>query len=371
MARIEATYRIHGDARSIDSRARAISIEQTVEVPLEAIREERILREVAGAVLAIEAAGTDLFDVTIGYDPLTGGGEPAQFLNVLFGNSSLQPNVELIDFTVPDSLIGSLFAGPQFGLAGIRERFAIPERPITATALKPMGLRTEELARLCATFARAGIDIIKDDHGLADQSTAPFKERVLACRRAVADVESETGHRARYFPNLSGTPAVLHDRLAFARDAGVDGLLMAPMLIGLPVFHELVAGAGLPVLAHPAFGGALRIAPECLFGKLFRLFGADASIFPNYGGRFSYSSGTCRRIAENLRDPAPGLRAALPAPAGGMSLERVDEIIDFYGSDVILLIGGSLLMTGDILARSRALVDGVRARHEATLSSEG
>lgn len=37
---------------------------------------------------------------------------------------------------------------------------------------------------LAGTFARAGLDIIKDDHGIADQARAPFAERVVACQRA-------------------------------------------------------------------------------------------------------------------------------------------------------------------------------------------
>ena len=41
-----------------------------------------------------------------------------------------------------------------------------------------MGLPAHALADLAYQFALGGIDIIKDDHGLADQSFAPFKERV-------------------------------------------------------------------------------------------------------------------------------------------------------------------------------------------------
>ena len=41
--------------------------------------------------------------------------------------------------------------------------------------------------------------------------------------------------------------------------------------------------------AHPTLAGAARIAPPLLFGKLFRLLGADAVVFPNHGGRFGYS----------------------------------------------------------------------------------
>jgi len=125
-------------------------------------------------------------------------------------------------------------------------------------------------------------------------------------------------------------------------------VLFAPMLAGIPVLHELVRDhLRVPVLAHPALAGALRIAPSLLLGKLFRIFGADASIFPNHGGRFSYSPATCRGIANCLRTDIRGTRASLPVPAGGMSVERVPEMLEFYGKDAMLLIGGALLAAGD------------------------
>ena len=44
----------------------------------------------------------------------------------------------------------------------------------------------------------------------------------------------------------------------------------------------------------------------------------------------------------------------LPVPAGGMRLERVDEIVGAYGPDTMLLIGGDLLRAGDALAERAA-----------------
>jgi ribulose-bisphosphate carboxylase large chain len=33
----------------------------------------------------------------------------------------------------------------------------------------------------------------------------------------------------------------------------------------------------------------------------------------------------------------------VPVPAGGMTTDRVREMLDFYGTEVMLLIGGALL----------------------------
>jgi len=66
-------------------------------------------------------------------------------------------------------------------------------------------------------------------------------------------------------------------------------------------------------------------------------------VFPNYGGRFGYSPDTCRALARAASDQREGLRPTVPVPAGGMSTDRVREMLDFYGADVMLLIGGALL----------------------------
>ena len=99
---------------------------------------------------------------------------------------------------------------------------------------------------------------------------------------------------------------------------------------------------------------ASRGAPPLLFGKIFRLLGADAPIFVNYGGRFAYPPAECAALAAAARAPWGDLRPALPAPAGGMRLDRVDELLAFYGPDTMLLIGGNLLLAEGEALLSRA-----------------
>jgi ribulose-bisphosphate carboxylase large chain len=140
--------------------------------------------------------------------------------------------------------------------------------------------------------------------------------------------------------------------------------MVSPMLIGLPFLNELVGEIGMPVLAHPAFGGSLRIAPAALLGKLFPLYGADAVIFPNAGGRFSFSREACAGIAGALRAPGAGMAPAFPVPAGGMKVESMASVMGFYGADTVLLVGGSLLDTPDrdaLLSRSRKFVEAVHS----------
>ena len=111
----------------------------------------------------------------------------------------------------------------------------------------------------------------------------------------------------------------------------------------------------------PSFGGATRILPELLYGKLFPLYGADAAIFANFGGRFAYSKETCRNIADALTVPdEPGLLPTLPMPAGGIKYQHVSDVLKFYGTEVILLIGGGLYEAGDDSALYARAVEFVR-----------
>jgi ribulose-bisphosphate carboxylase large chain len=170
---------------------------------------------------------------------------------------------------------------------------------------------------------------------------------------AIAAAVRAAGTRTTYLPSLSGDLDALRAQVRIARDEGLDAVLAAPMVIGLPAFHALVRGfPDVAFMAHPAMAGAARIAPPLLLGTLFRLFGADATVFPNHGGRFGYSPATCRALAEAARRPHGGLAPTVPVPAGGMTLDRVDEMLDFYGPDTMPLIGGDLLAARDRLAEA-------------------
>jgi len=365
---VHATYRIHAAAAEIDGIAQALALEQSVEVPLQALGGLSLSADVVGRVLTVAEAGPGAFDVTLGLAEATMGGSVAQTVNMLFGNCSLLPHVELRDVQFTPAL-AARFGGPRFGVAGLRERLGVHGRPLACAAIKPQGLPVAELAALAERFALAGIDVIKDDHGLADQGYSPFAERVRACQRAVERAERASGRRILYAPSLVGAPAQLLEFARVVQGEGVGMVLLAPALLGLPVFHELVQQhLQVPVLAHPSYAGATRVAPPLLLGTLFRLLGADAVIFPNHGGRFAYSRSTCQGIAQAAAGPLHGLAAALPVPAGGMTVERVPELRAEYGQDCMLLVGGSLLVGGDVSARTRAFTAAVAEPHTARMT---
>ncbi len=344
---ISVTYMIsHANPEKI---AGEIALEQTVEMPRAAVSNEQILSEITGRVISIEKHEGSGCIANISYPASVSNFEIPQFLNLLYGNISFKPGIRIVGLDLPEEFLLA-FRGPRFGIEGIRKLLGVFNRPLVSTALKPMGSTAEDLAHMCYRFALGGIDIIKDDHGLADFPFCPFRDRVAACMHAINRAQRETGKKTLYFPNITGRFEKILDDVDFAVSEGVGGILISPFLVGFDCVRHIAENEtiGKPVMSHPAFCGSLfsgagtGIAPEIVLGTLFRLIGIDSSVYPNYGGRFSFTKETCSLIAASLRGHLGHMRPALPTPAGGIDLKNIADVVHFYGNDIILLIGGSL-----------------------------
>ena len=222
--------------------ARGICLEQTVEVSDELLADDDIRGQVVGRIEALEAAGPGRYDAAISYAVETTAGELTQLLNVIFGNSAMQPGIRVLRLDLPPSLLRQ-FKGPRFGREGLRALLGVAERPLLGTALKPMGLSAADLADLAYQLALGGVDIIKEDHGLTDQPFAPFAERVPRCAEAVARANHETGYRCLYAPNVTA-PVGSH-----------PGTCPAGQRLGRGRHHGSAGPGG---LGHPAHAGRGR-----------------------------------------------------------------------------------------------------------------
>lgn len=367
--RLTAAYRLTGSEVQARETALAIAIEQSVEFPRHLLPPGNIADDVVGRLEALERRAHGVWRATLSFAVENTAFELTQLLNALYGNASLFRGVRLERFDLPPSLYARL-PGPRFGPEGLRKRLRVGARPLVATALKPMGLDAEALAVRAGQLAASGIDLVKDDHGLTDQPYAPWRERVARAAAAVAEASARAGHTTLYLPNVTAPTDRLLERAHAARALGAGGLLVSPGVAGFDAMRLLAADGelDLPILAHPSLLGSFVLAEdqgfsfEALFGEVMRLSGADAVIFPSYGGRFPLTPSTCRAIADALAAPLGPLRRALPVPAGGMTVERVAEMVSFYGADVVLLIGGDLFADGpDPSARARRLVERVAA----------
>ncbi len=231
-------------------------------------------------------------------------------------------------------------------------------RPLFSTALKPMGASPEELANMAEAFALGEGDIVKDDHGLIDHSFCPFEERVKRCQEAIERSNAMTGRNTLYFPNILAGNDEIEKQAQFAVRHGVRGVLLSPFLVGPDMIRYLARQYNLIIMAHPAMTGTYfnefrhGITPAILLGTVFRLFGADISVYPNVGGRFSFTHEECKDISKALKSPLGNIKPSFPAPAGGMSLENAGDMAKLYGEDAVFLIGGALHTYSDNLTKS-------------------
>ncbi len=347
--------------------ARDIAEEQTVEIPHEHIPETHFTSGIAGVVESVTAEDDASYRIIIRYRADITAFSIPLFLNVLFGNISLKRGIRITDVKLPWIMMKS-FGGPLEGMDGIREICGVYGRPLLATALKPLGLAASDLARIAGECARAGIDIIKDDHGIVDQHFHPFEERIARVSEAVTAANIQTGRRTLYFPNLCGPVGEIDDQARLAVQHGIKGVLLSPQLLGFDIMRHISRKYNLMIMAHPSFTGTQftmnthGIAPHVLLGRLFRFFGADISVFPSWGGRFWFSREECSRIASALTEPLP-VHGSFPAPAGGMRIERFGEVAEVYGENAVLLVGGALLgRSEDLFSSTIDFLDAIRSR---------
>lgn len=357
--RFRVIYHLTGDEAEARAKAEAICLEQTVEFPGDLVPPGDIRESIIGQLDDLAPVDDQHFAATISYANEIAGAELTQLLNVIFGNSSILPGIRVERLDLSPGIL-ALYKGPRFGQAGLRDVLHAHDRPLLATALKPMGLSPEEMAKMAYQCALGGIDIIKDDHGLADQVFCRYEARVLRCSEAVAKANQETGLHCVYMPNISAPADKMLDRALFAKQAGAGGLMVCPGLTGLDIMRQLADDdlIALPIMSHPAFHGSYVTCPDngishfALYGQMMRLAGADMTVYPNYGGRFSFSRAECRSIVEGSTVPMGDMKTIFPAPGGGMKMERVDDMRAFYGQDVIYLIGGGLHRHSDDLAEN-------------------
>ncbi|MDR0521746.1 MAG: hypothetical protein LBH00_07815 [Planctomycetaceae bacterium] len=358
--RLTVLYRLTGDENTAYSKAKDICTEQTVEFPDSLLPEGAIADQIVGKIEDFRNEKENSFLAAVSYAEEDAAGEFTQFLNVVFGNISIKRGIQVAGL-VPGKNLLKIFPGPKFGIGGLRKILEIPQRPPLFTAVKPMGLSAAGLAKLTAQFAEGGIDIIKDDHGLSNQVFAPFEERVKRCAEAVGEANVRFNRKAVYVPNISAPFEELFDRVHRAKELGAGGVMISPGLTGFDTLRALAAAeTGLPIIAHPTFLGSYvmdhsqGISSGVLFGTLMRLAGADATIFPNYGGRFPLTPDDCLEIVNACRSEQEDMPKIFPCPAGGMELKNIPDMLRHYGKDILILIGSGLFRLGnDLIANIR------------------
>lgn len=365
---IEATT--YEEAKAI---AWSVQVEQTIEFPYDFLWDEDVKAQVVGRLEGLDESRPGFYVARISYGIETTAFEATQLLNVIFGNSSLQPHIWVVDIELPNSLIAH-YGGPRFGVDGLRSLTGVQDRAFLQVVIKPMGLSVDTLAHMCRQYVLGGADVIKDDHGITNQPFAPFKERVARCADVISEANVQSGGHTLYAANVSADGEAILERAYEAKEAGATALMVAPALVGYGWLQRLAAdkNLNLPIISHPAFMGGFAlpgvsgIADYLWMAFLPRLLGADMPIFVSYGGRFTFSKEACQRIHHYCTKPVAGMKAACPSPGGGVTEARLPELLDAYGQDTMFLVGGDMFRRGEDLQENTKVFVNMLRNHVYT-----
>lgn len=380
-----ATYRCHDPKADFHKKAQSIAVGLTVGswTELPAARQKEMEKHL-GQVLSVDVrepgssgggaeAGTERYaDIRIAYPDINFSADIPALLVTVFGKLSMDGAVKLIDLHFSPAFL-SAFAGPKFGIAGVRDLLGVHDRPLLMSIFKSVvGHDLEELGEQFYGQAAGGVDLIKDDEILFENPLTPIDKRVRACMEAAERAREITGQRLLYAVNVTGPASKLADLAKKAIAAGANALLFNVLAYGFDTLRELAADPdiGVPIAAHPALAGAIYPSPHygisasVLLGKLMRLCGADLVLFPSpYGSvvmpkaenmAIRHALVTDRLEPDYIYRPAgssgdagageslPALRTSFPVPSAGIHPGLVPWIVRDFGGDVVVNAGGGI-----------------------------
>lgn len=316
------------------------------------------LRDHLGKVIGVRPDG-DASVATVAFPSSNVEGDVATLLTMILGKYSMAGPAKVVGLRLPDGY----GTHPRFGVSGIRAEAGVQGRPLVMAIFKPsLGLSATEHAAIIGEVARAGLDIIKDDEILGDLPSAPTQERLARCLRVLAQVEAETGKRTLYAINLTGRADRLLEKARMLVSEGASAFLLNVLTYGFPILEALAADPviSVPIFAHPAFSGALCLAPDhglsypVVLGTLMAAGGADAVLLPTTLGNLPFTLHDEGAIRATL-----GAAGIFPVPSAGVHAGLVPRLVESWGTDVILNAGTSIMDHPDGPGA------GVRAFHEA------
>ena len=320
------------------------------------------------AARVISAEGTD---VEIGFpEELFEPGNVPQYLSVvagnLFGLGSLK-KVRLQDVIFPEGLVRA-HKGPRFGIEDTRKILGVHDRPLIGTIVKPkVGLDPAGTAAVAAAAVRGGLDLVKDDETLTNQSFCPLIPRLEAVMSALEKVEKETGKKAFYAVNVTTGADQILERAEVAVDHGANMVMIDVLTAGFSALEVLSQHVKVPVHVHRTMHGAFTRdkghgISMVFISKLVRMTGGTNLHTGSYMGKMALGTEENDLSRDALREVWNGYKRVFPVASGGIYPAKVYGNLDGYGIDCIVQAGGGVHGHPDgTEAGARAMVQAVVA----------
>jgi ribulose-bisphosphate carboxylase large chain len=282
----------------------------------------------------------------------------------IFGMKALR-KLRLEDVYWPKEIVDS-YGGPQYGIDGVRDILKIYDRPITATVPKPkVGLTTEEFKEAAGEIWRGGIDLLKDDENLTNQTFNKFEKRLKEIMRLRDKIESETGERKGYLINITAPHDEMVKRARLVSDHGGEFIMIDILTTGwasLQSIREVAEDLRLAIHAHRAFhaaftrdrrhGLSMKVVAE-----IARLIGVDHIHVGTIVGKLESPKIDVIPLIHICRDSNTSeykryrllpkywgkIKSIFPVSSGGVHPGLIPYIMNIFGIDVIIQAGGGVL----------------------------
>ena len=339
-----AKYYVETDL-SIEKAAEAIAAEQSTGTWTE-VEREKLTSDLAARVVRAEGNFAYIAFPEELFEP----GNIPQYLSVvagnLFGLGDLK-KVRLLDVIFPQTLVLA-HKGPRFGIKEARKILGVFDRPLVGTIIKPkVGLSPEETAVVAGQAVRGGLDLIKDDETLTDQSFCPIDERVVAVMAELSKVEDETGKKAFYAVNVTCGAEEILDRAEDVIGCGANMVMVDVLTAGFSALEVLSRGVKVPIHVHRTMHGAftrdrhhgISMVP---ISRLVRMAGGTNLHTGSYLGKMAGDMEENDQCRDALRDDWYGLRPVFPVASGGVHPGNVRPNLEGYGNDCIVQAGGGV-----------------------------
>ncbi len=295
--------------------------------------------------------------------------------------------LKIIDVEFPKEYVES-FPGPNYGQEGIR-KILKKEGPLTASVPKPkLGLTQEQHAEIAYQIYTGGLDVIKDDENLTDQSFNKFERRVELVAKARDRAEQETGDVKDAFINVTApTLKEMERRINLVHDYGFRYFMIDILTSGWTAVQTAVEYAydlDMAIHGHRAMHAALdRIEDHGMsmlfIAKLARLAGIDNLHIGTGVGKMEGKREEVRLIKDSIVeeevDEVPlkrlhqkwyGIKPMLPVASGGLHPGILPALFEVYGTtEIAIQVGGGVHGHPDgSYAGAKAVVQAIEAYKE-------
>jgi ribulose-bisphosphate carboxylase large chain len=350
---VVATYYVDADSSTLKA-GEQIAIEESIGTWTDVSTTRESVKRLAGRVFEHREGNQGIIKIAYPLELFDIDSGIPNFLSIvagnLFGLATLR-SAKLLDIELPRTYVRS-FSGPRFGIEGIRSIIGTirDRRPHVGTIIKPkVGLNPKQTAEVAYEAAVGGVDLIKDDETLTNQSFCPLEERVSSVMEKLDQVMKETGRKILYAVNVSAYHERMMKLAQTAIDNGANCLMIDFLTAGLSGLQALSSESSfkVPIHVHRTMHGVFDRNPKhgiamAVLAKLVRLAGGDQLHTGTAAGKMEDTGKAVRDVNSFLRSEWNGLKTVLPVASGGIHPGIVPDNVQALGKDILIQAGGGI-----------------------------